>query len=587
VVKRNLIKICLWLIIGSLIVFLSVACGSAAASEENRIPETAVPTQNAQVAVTQIPAPLVPTATPSAPATPTIQPTMTATAVIEPTRPLPTFQNSAQPEFVQAAENASVPLIVIDESNTGVWQYPEDTFIHPMAFVLEGDRAYLIDAGQVLALDMAQPAQAEIMLRGGDVIEDVTVIEPLDLYVAPDGLLVLDRAGDVYRFDWQSGNWMLDRYDRPISDTSSHYYVALAGVDNAGTEHGRSGRYLLETSYNFALLYENGERVSLWNLPEARGIDMSAVGESVYVLEQDMVDTEASLNLYKLTSKVDGFRPNFVMNQARQVVATETAVYVLDQAGQRLLMLSPQSGQLQTIFQLPQDDTISAFAIEYETGSIHLAGRNRLYFYEQSDKLANVPGLPLIVGRQPHDPRLLASISGFIPPIGWEITTRDLQMPGAPRHYRLGVHQGSDFYWARDSQVFAAADGIVIRAMHDYVPPFPAAFYEMRNQSHELGYTSEEALDFYRGRQVWIEHENGVVSRYIHLADIAWDIEEGQLVSQGQFIGTVGNSGSPASLESPDSDAHLHFELWLGDNYVGQFLRPIETRDWITRILHN
>ncbi|MCZ7672707.1 MAG: hypothetical protein M5U34_39115 [Chloroflexi bacterium] len=62
-------------------------------------------------------------------------------------------------------------------------------------------------------------------------------------------------------------------------------------------------------------------------------------------------------------------------------------------------------------------------------------------------------------------------------------------MPGAPRHYRLGVHEGADFYWARDAQVLAAADGVVIRALHDYVPPFPAAFYEMRVNAHELGYT--------------------------------------------------------------------------------------------------
>jgi murein DD-endopeptidase MepM/ murein hydrolase activator NlpD len=135
--------------------------------------------------------------------------------------------------------------------------------------------------------------------------------------------------------------------------------------------------------------------------------------------------------------------------------------------------------------------------------------------------------------------------------------------------------------------VFAAADGVVIRALHDYTPPFPAAFAAMRAQAFELGYTSAEALDFYRGQQVWLHHENGLVSRYIHLGSIAWNIAEGDTVTQGQWIGTVGNSGSPASLESPDSDAHLHFELWLDDHYIGQFLRPVEIREWIEAILHD
>ncbi len=612
--KKNVIKYGFFVVIGSLFVFLNVACGSTAALQPQPVVETdtsttlsaGVPTRNTQVVAKPAPETAVPTTLLLPPATPTTVPTITPmdTSVTlnadipEPTRPLPAIQNLADPEFVVAAEQAGVPLIVVDGSNTGVWQYPEDTFIHPIAFTIKGNAAYLLDAGQVLVLNLTEPEQAKVLLQGGDVVEGVTVIEPLDLYAAPDGLLVLDRAGDVYRDEWQTEIWLLDWYDRPIRDTSSHYYVALDGEENANTDPSRNGRYLLETSYNYAVKYENGEQQSLWNLPEERGIDLSSAGESVYVLEQSMDDTLASLTLYEQTSKVDAFRPNFEMDQARQVVAaavgTETdtsassvrAVYVLDKNGKRLLHFSPDSGQLQTIIQLPQDDAISTFAVHPDTGHLLFAGRNRLYFYEQPNELANIPGQSLLTGIQPHDPDFLASISGFAPPIGWDITTRDLQMPGAPRHYRLGVHQGADFYWARDSQVFAAADGVVVRAMKDYVPPFPAAFYEMRNQSYELGYTSEEALDFYRGQQVWIEHEGGLISRYIHLSSIAWDIEEGQTVAHGQFIGTVGNSGSPASLDSPDSDAHLHFELWSGTYYFGQFLRPVETRFWLNSILH-
>jgi len=311
------------------------------------------------------------------------------------------------------------------------------------------------------------------------------------------------------------------------------------------------------------------------------------VGDRVYVLEQSMFDTEATLTAYEAASEVSAFRPNGVMNEGRQVIGTETAVFVLDRDGSRLLTFAPQNGRLESILQLPQEEMVSAFAVHPESGQLLFASKNHLYFFDRPGEVANVPGEALLTGVQPHDPAFLASVSGFAPPIGWDITTRDLQMPGAPRHYRLGVHEGADFYWARDSQIFAAADGVVVRAMHDYVPPFPAAFYEMRNQSHELGYTSEEALDFYRGQQVWIEHDNGLISRYIHLGSIAWDLEEGQTVTQGQFIGTVGNSGSPASLESPDSDAHLHFELWADDSYIGQFLRPVESRGWYESILHD
>lgn len=94
-----------------------------------------------------------------------------------------------------------------------------------------------------------------------------------------------------------------------------------------------------------------------------------------------------------------------------------------------------------------------------------------------------------------------------------------------------------------------------------------------------------EVLDEYRGRQIWIEHENGLVSRYAHLSAIAPGIVVGASVEQGQVIGTVGNSGTPESVSNAKGELHLHLELWAGEHYVGQFLRPIEAREWIEGIL--
>jgi murein DD-endopeptidase MepM/ murein hydrolase activator NlpD len=151
----------------------------------------------------------------------------------------------------------------------------------------------------------------------------------------------------------------------------------------------------------------------------------------------------------------------------------------------------------------------------------------------------------------------------------------------------LGVHQGLDFYWQPGTEVVAAGDGIVIRADLEYVPPTAVQLAAWWTDSQERGYTSSEILDRYLGQQVWIQHESGIVTRYAHLRSIAPDIVEGVQVLRGQIIGEVGNSGSPASLESEKADAHLHFEMWLGDAYLGQFLRPIEARQWVERIFPN
>jgi murein DD-endopeptidase MepM/ murein hydrolase activator NlpD len=510
-----------------------------------------------------------------APATPTAAPTAVATAI-----PLAPITNPPDEGLAQTAVAYDAEFIRPDAHDTAFWHYAPQSFIHPLALAVRQNVAYLLDGGRVLAFDLAQPTPPELLLQPGDVVEGVTVLEPLDVAVAPDGLLALDRAGDVYLYDWATRVWRLDRYDRPIGDTSSHYYVAVDGAAN--------GRYLLEMSYLYALHYAAAGQIGLWMLPESRAVDIAVAGDNVYVLLQEMDSLAGRLLLYRDTATVPSFRPAAIIHQPLQVLATETAVYVLDENGRRLLVFEPQSGRLRQLWQLPVAAGISAVGLS-AAGDVILAGRERLFFYGQGSGGTAVAGGPALVGPQPHDPEVLTAVTGLVSPLGPHLSARDLQMPGAPRHYRLGVHEGADFYWQLDSPVTAVADGVVIRATHDYVPPYPADFYAWQSEAQRLGYTSAAALDFFRGRQVWLQHDDGLVSRYVHLNSIDYRVQEGATVTQGQLIGAVGNSGSPGSLEGEGVDAHLHLELWLDSagqgHYIGQFLRPVETRYWLERIL--
>ena len=221
------------------------------------------------------------------------------------------------------------------------------------------------------------------------------------------------------------------------------------------------------------------------------------------------------------------------------------------------------------------------------------AGQGALHFYNDPARSASIEGGPVLEGPQPHDLRLLEGQRGLrMPILDARVTSRDFQMPGAPRHYRLGVHEGIDFYGNtvgvavnRSTPVRAVADGIVVRALTDYEPLTAEQADAWAARSRSLGYTPPEVLDGYRGMQVWIDHGDEVVSRYAHLGSIEPGIEEGAAVTRGQVIGTVGNSGTPGSVSSQTYDVHLHLELWVGDHYVGQFLRPIEAREWLERIL--
>ncbi|MCP4358834.1 MAG: M23 family metallopeptidase [Chloroflexi bacterium] len=535
--------------------------------EEVQIQGTAVPIYTPSLTNTSIP---VATAVPSA-----ITPIPTMTGVPTLTPPPPQLNNPLKGTLARFAAENDVPFMRINSDNTGVWRYAPSTFTHPVGLEVAGETAYLIDGGRLLSLDLTSPAPPQTLLAPGDDVAGVKVIEPLDLALEDGNVLVLDRAGDVYRYDTVQEMWQMDRYGRAITETSSHYFVAL--------ENEAENRALLETSYNFGLEYVSDVEDRFWLLPEGtRPIDISRVGKRVYLLLQNTATLTATVALYEDRRFVETFQPSIEMSQPRQIGGSETAVYVLDQAGQRLLAFDPQTGNLIQIYQTPD---VSAFWVDDAGIRLILTGREQLYFVEMPGEWESILGSSTLSGLQPHDFNTWVAVGPFISPVqGSGLGGRELQMPGAPRHYRLGVHEGIDFYWSAGTFVRTVADGTVIRATHEYVVPDEVTFNQYWERVRELGYTSEEELDFYRGRQVWIEHDDGTIARYVHLSDIEAEVVVGTAVTAGQIIGKIGNSGSPASIKGPDEDAHLHFELWRDGHYLGQFLRPVEIRELATSL---
>ena len=478
-----------------------------------------------------------------------------------------------------------VPFDWLNKENVGVWHFPPSTFIHPIALTVVDNTAYLLDSGRVLALDLSQPDMPNVLLRSLDIIANewvsVPVQEPFDLEATPEGLLVLDRVGDVYLYN--AGSWQVERYDRPISEASSHYYTALTA--------GNFGRFLLENSYSYinqyAVPYSDDQG---WRLDEHFQVDVAGSGDFVYLLYREQNSMNGGMLRYQnsaeTTIREPLFRSSAPLFRPRQLVARRNALYTLDYAGRRVLTLDPERGTVQQIRQFADRTVVSAIWAD-ETGErILMVGKDALYFVGEPTQQATIAGTGEMPAITLNDADTLQSLRGLLVPIsGSPLTQRDLQMPGAPRHYRLGIHEGVDFYWTTGTQVRAVADGVVIRANHDYLPPSSEQIRQWRDESWALGITSPSALDGFRGQQLWVQHENGTISRYVHLSGIEPNVVEGTQVQRGQIIAQVGNSGSPGSLISGTEDAHLHFELWLNEHYLGQFLRPIEVREWLERLM--
>lgn len=93
------------------------------------------------------------------------------------------------------------------------------------------------------------------------------------------------------------------------------------------------------------------------------------------------------------------------------------------------------------------------------------------------------------------------------------------------------VHRGFDIAGPVGLPVLAMAEGVVVSQGHD--PSF--------------------------GLNIIVRHRFGFYTRYAHLHDIR--IRTGQAVTQGQRIGSLGNTGVTTG-------PHLHLEVWLGEEIL-------------------
>jgi len=162
---------------------------------------------------------------------------------------------------------------------------------------------------------------------------------------------------------------------------------------------------------------------------------------------------------------------------------------------------------------------------------------------------------------------------GFIMPIaGARIPNNRNLLPGAPRAYRNGKHQGVDLFSDFDTPVQAAKFGYVILAGKNYVDAPRNYRKRLLELSKRIYQTPPEILEVLHGQRVIVDHGviNGrwVVTSYSHLSRIKEGLKVGDHVNQGDVIGYVGNSGT--SKAGTRQGAHLHFEIRVNGHYLGE-----------------
>ena len=474
----------------------------------------------------------------------------------------------------------------LDEAWTA-YHYGSGTFPHPLSPVVVDDTLYFVDGGQLkaLTLGVAEPPRTIAPLAGK--VDGVPIQELLDLAALPGGstLVILDRNGEVYRYTPGTDRWTTEEW-AALSGSGSHYLTAVAADQQAiyflDTNSGRIWRYI-----------PGKEARAVVEIPRSRGIDLAADGRNLYVLWRETTNERPAIVQFDARTGEQGWTVKKGLDYPTALWLDPQSggpLYVLDSNDRRVLALDCDTSEmLDEYLLLDREITLSGGWLLDDR--LLFVAPNAVYLYPAAEGETGfrLPDPDM----EAFDPANLEHLRGFTPPIAEiKLPERENSLPGAPRHYRHGVHQGIDLYaWPNgtqvttDTEVLAARDGIVIRADWDYETPTQVQMAGWLAECRERGYTPDEILDHLRGRQVWLDHGNGIVTRYVHLSAIAKGVKVGQKVQQGQVIGYVGNSGTPESLYNADAELHLHFEIWLGEHYLGQYLSPIETRRWLNRVV--
>jgi murein DD-endopeptidase MepM/ murein hydrolase activator NlpD len=516
---------------------------------------------------TGTPASLLPTATFTA--TPTRTPT--------PVPATPTVQVSG--------------TIILSQHNLTTYHFAAGSFIHPLRMVARGEDVYLLDAGQLKLVSLNAGASPRPIMPVENNVEGVIMQELADiaLWGARDSLLLLDRAGNLFRYSPEDESWRVERLVTMPGASSRQDLISVCAYQDAF--------YLLDTNVGQIWRHEEDQAEVLSVETDLRGSMDFAVGEEIFVLTQD--GYRGPLSLQKLSGlpfrPEEGFAPpSDLIDHSLLFLDPDPRghLFVIDMGYQRLRLLDRESGALEREY-LFSEEGLEMRAVYVDQGKLYLAGSNVIHVYPPESGSLAMPeptvtptaGLPSL---SPHDPAVLSLLPPLSLPIeGTVLSDMVFRLPGAPRSYRYGVHEGLDFYYGGgepvtgDTPVLAVADGEIIRVDRAYVAPSAGEMEEMLAHAREVYHTPEDTLDVLRGRQVWIDHGGGVVSRYCHLSAVAEDLEAGQVVEQGQMIGLVGNSGTPASYYGQGLEMHLHLEIRIGDGYLGQYLRPFEVKRWL------
>ncbi len=443
------------------------------------------------------------------------------------------------------------------------------------------DVLYLLAGGQLYRLPLADIQSQSRLLQptliwpADGVVGRISLQELMDIAVDEGGreLVLLNKVGDLFGYSPATNAWTV----RMVASSVPGYWI--------------DPQYLAITQIGHTTYALDVDNASVWKLTPgmtyptlqleggyiARAVDLAAMGGRLYLAYGNGTLTDGSGSAFAAE-----LAP---MAWPADLVSAQGGLLAVDGDGRRVVLASAE-GALDVSLRIPGMRRLRTAAAA--DGIVYAVAGNMLYRAATLQASDACPAVPFDNRWMFNNVDLDAGVPALTLPFdGGVLPSRPRSYPGARRMYRYGIHQGVDFYagdapgLAYGSPVAAIAPGTVIRIDHGFAEITPEAYGPMMAEIEALHSTPEQYLDKLRGQQVWIEHAPGVVSRYSHLAGVAGDLQVGDSVETGQFLGRVGVSGTSDGVYGSTAGYHLHWEIWINGRYLGHGLTIPETmRIW-------
>jgi murein DD-endopeptidase MepM/ murein hydrolase activator NlpD len=456
---------------------------------------------------------------------------------------------------------------------------------------------YTLIMGELIAFDVDElesgVGNGRVLLEVGDMVGTRPVQELTDLVITPEGetLYLLDKSGSLYRYDLTTDDATLIYNGREIDIPVGPQFLAV--------ELDAAGEPVLFDSAN-GYVWKPRDQFNVNRLRASRGLitghDFARIDETYYVLRQDniiMQATEGSgADVYQeatgrdlgLAVKVSahlGSEVLITVDATRREVVTITPADAVPVA--RHAYAFPGMGLLR--------DAV------FSDGRLYGVADHQLYVYPGPSQ----DGLPSTASCPPPTAQatptlygvdLIAAAEDFIYPV--EDATLPVWprvYPGASRLYRYGVHRGVDIYSFNAPDGFRTGwparvmgNGTVIESTIPYEGINSTIFQVMLRESRAAGQTPPDLLRDFYGKYLMVEHTNGLISLYAHLDELNQELTPGTLIRQGDSIGTVGVTGTSGEFNPVTVSPHLHFDIYIGERYLGQGVTIRETMWWFAQM---